>query len=205
MAQVLEFSAQQGLTLTATARQLGSYVGGTAATSVAHQAGTDRYLATFATNLAAGTWRLDYARSGIAAGSEIYDVNGSGTYLPRSEQPASATVNVLPLAAGRAPKTVGSDIYLRVRERSLIGFNVVDAAGDPVDLDDLNLVIAIESLDTLTEHSIVNVNIQRSADSFTFRIPSAVVDAPREWNWSLREVGYDDHLLGGKIYVTYAP
>jgi len=85
MAQNLEFSYTSGQTLTAVARAIGVYTGGTNADSVTHQAGTDRYLAAFASNLAAGTWRLDYLVSGTCVGSQIFDVNGNGTYQPRSE------------------------------------------------------------------------------------------------------------------------
>ncbi len=205
MSQSLEFSAQQGLTLTAIARAIGAFSGGTAADSVTNQAGTDRYLAVFNTNLAAGTYRLDYFRSGVAFGSEIFEVSGNGTFQPRSEQKPSASVNVLPMQASRTLKTVGNDIHIRVRERCLVGFNVVDANDNPVDLDAMNLVVIIESLDGLTEHTVANGDITRADDSFTFRIPSAVTASPREWLWSLREVGFDDHLIGGKVYVTYAP
>jgi hypothetical protein len=85
MAQNLEFSATSGLTLTATAYAIGAYAGGTNAGSVTQQSGTNRYLAAFATNLTAGAWRLDYKVSGTCIGQEVYDVDGSGTYQPRSE------------------------------------------------------------------------------------------------------------------------
>ncbi len=93
MAQSLEFSAQQGLTFTAIARSIGSFSGGTPADSVTHQSGTDRYLATFNTNLSAGSKRLDYFLGGVPFGSEIYDITAeNGTFQPRSEV-GIATVN----------------------------------------------------------------------------------------------------------------
>lgn len=95
MAQSLEFSATSGLTLTATAYSIGTYSGGTNAGSVTQQAGTNRYLAAFASNLTAGAYRLDYLVSGTCIGNEVYDVDGSGTYQPRSETDLSTTIDAI--------------------------------------------------------------------------------------------------------------
>lgn len=92
MAQNLEFGAQPSLTLTATAFAVGSYTGGTAADSVTYKAGTCRYVAAFSTNLAAGAWRLDYSQSGTVLGDEVFDVDGAGTYQPRSESAAAVSI-----------------------------------------------------------------------------------------------------------------
>jgi len=95
MAQNLEFSATSGLTLTATAYAIGAYSGGTNAGSVTQQVGTNRYLAAFASNLTAGAWRLDFLVSGTCIGQEVYDVDGSGTYQPRSETDLNTTIEAI--------------------------------------------------------------------------------------------------------------
>lgn len=83
MAQTLEFSATDGMTLTATRCAVGAYTG-TAADSVTQQSGTNRYLAVFTTEVS-GAYRLDVASGGTAILAEVYDLSGSGTFQPRSE------------------------------------------------------------------------------------------------------------------------
>lgn len=131
MAQNLEFSATSGLTLTATAYSIGTYSGGTNASSVTQQAGTNRYLAAFASNLTAGAYRLDYLVSGTCIGNEVYDVDGSGTYQPRSEAELSTTLTSIqtsinngtaiqsaPVAtAGTISRIIIGDDYLAANDR----------------------------------------------------------------------------------------
>lgn len=89
MSQSLEFSATAGMTLTATRCAVGAYAG-TDADSVTQQAGTNRYLAVFTTEVS-GAYRLDYKSGGTTIGTEVYDLSGAGTYQPRTEQPNTTT------------------------------------------------------------------------------------------------------------------
>ncbi len=133
MSQSLEFGAQQGQTFTAVARAIGSYNAGTAADSVTNQAGTDRYLAVFNTNLPAGAYRLDYSRSGVPFGSEIYDVAGDGTFQPRSENALRAD------QADDIATDVASQVYQR-----LAGSRVAVLAGPPPAGSPLDTIITAQ-------------------------------------------------------------
>lgn len=95
MAQQLDFPATAGETLTASAFALGTYTGGTAADSVSFQAGTNRYIAAFGTNLAAGNWRLDYYLSGTCIGSKVFRVSGDGKFYPIDETPPVTVADIL--------------------------------------------------------------------------------------------------------------
>lgn len=140
MAQTLEFGYTAEQTLTATAAPDGTYPASpTAADSVSNKTGTTRYWAVFASNLAAGAYRLDYKIGGFPAGSEVYDLDGSGLFLPRTERAllyiqqhtdlisgATVTVQAPVTARGSVDEIIKGDDYYG--ERAFV-WDVAEVAG----------------------------------------------------------------------------
>lgn len=227
MSQNLEFSATAGLTLTAIACPIGSYTG-TAADSVTQQAGTDRYLAAFSSNLAAGAYRLDYALSGSPFGSEVYDVSGSGTFQPRAESGLNAagvraaigmaaadldtqldaiatgfSVTVLPATGTETSRVSGTALTLFTSELIVVAVGVTDSDGVAVDLTGMTLELIFES--GSTEVTIADADITKTTSSFSFTTTTALVSAEKLWKWALRKTTDGAVVVSGTMEVIYKP
>lgn len=222
--QRLEFNSTTGNSLTAKLFAFGSDVLVASVLATEKTNDKNRYVAEF-TDIPAGEYRLNgfVGGDGGFANAEYDLLLVTGTYYPRSEMRTptreeatsdkdevlaaidGVSVVVQPLQGTQTHRLQGSDITVKIREKVLIGFNVQDVDGNPVDLDALTLEIRIQSLDRATTITIPNADISRSGDSFTFRLTTAVTAAVREWTWSLRETEYDGELIGGSLAVVYAP
>ncbi len=208
MAQSLEFSAQQGLTFTAIARSIGSFSGGTPADSVTHQSGTDRYLATFNTNLSAGSKRLDYFLGGVPFGSEIYDITDSnGTFQPRSEASvnvAAPMVTVLPGRDRAIPRSNRGQIILKLQEEIVISRAVVDGNGNPVNLQGRTLQFVIQDARG-TDVAVVETNAisisGTNHDTYSFTVPAAATARVFNGEYALNDVTAKSNLAEGDWIV----
>jgi hypothetical protein len=179
MAQTLEFSATDGMTLTATRCAVGAYTG-TAADSVTQQAGTNRYLAVFTAEVT-GAYRLDFKSGGTTIGTEVYDLSGSGTFQPRAESglTAAGVRSAVGLASANLDTQLGdlptaAEVADAVWDEALSGHTTTGTAGDT--LSDAASAVTVTPLTGVVENRVSGTTINLFVGE-TQTVAVACVDA----------------------------
>jgi len=114
-------------------------------------------------------------------------------------------LTVLPLDATVVERVAGTTINLFTGETPSVAVAVTDADGVAVDLTSLTLELIIELRPSTDVVVVANADITKSNGSFAFVVPAAVTNAARACKWALRKTNDDSVLVGGDLFVTYAP
>lgn len=111
---------------------------------------------------------------------------------------------VVPLLGQIQSRTEGTTIRVYTQETTTITMAVVNAMGDPVDLDGMTLSLVIERAKGGDISVIEDGDIAVNESTISFAIPAEVSAAEGYHNWALR--GSDGVvLMQGPLIVEYAP
>lgn len=118
---------------------------------------------------------------------------------------SSGTI-VIPVVGVVAATVDGSTIRLSTGDSAAtVTVATVDSNLDAVDCSGLTLQVVIESLDKTDATTIADGSITKTTTTVAFAVPSSVRAAERTWRWSLRNTSNDVAIMGGYLYVQYAP
>ena len=113
---------------------------------------------------------------------------------------------VLPLNASMQSRVSGSTIEVFCNAATVVALGITDAAGNPVDVEDLTLEFVIESMRSRTDKLLIpNGELGKSGSSLNVLIPKSATTQLGQKKWALWDKTAEDVLAHGLLIVNYAP
>lgn len=161
-----------------------------------------------------GSANLDTQLGGIATAVGSIDVDFTPVLeaigdLREEIELIEPSVNVLPLNASMQSRVSGSTIEVFFNAATVVALGITDAAGNPVDLEDLTLEFVVESLRSRADKLVIpDGELGKSGNTLNLLMPKSATTQLGQKKWALWDktnADAEDVVAHGLLIVNYAP